>query len=119
MKKRGRPPLFERLKAGLQEAIEFEEGKRDLKVTVVSIPDPPPRYGADDVLRIRTALLHQSQASFALFLNVSIKTVQAWEQGVRVPSQAAARLLQFVEKPAMLMEATQLKRARARQLAKT
>jgi putative transcriptional regulator len=34
-----------------------------------------------------------SQAVFARLLNVSVKTLQAWEQGLRVPSDAALKLL--------------------------
>lgn len=38
MAKRG--TMFERLKAGLEEAIEFEAGKRKLRVTEVNVPAP-------------------------------------------------------------------------------
>ena len=42
-----------------------------------------------------------SQAVFAKVLYVSPKTVQSWEQGVRVPSMAARRLIHiFAEQPA-------------------
>jgi putative transcriptional regulator len=42
-----------------------------------------------------------SQAVFAKVLYVSAKTVQSWEQGVRVPSMAARRLIHiFTEQPA-------------------
>ena len=46
-----------------------------------------------------------TQAMFASLLHVSSRTVQMWEQGLRVPSQAAARLLQFVEQPELLQTA--------------
>ena len=32
------------------------------------------------------------------YYNVSIKTVQSWEAGTRVPSHAALRLLEIVDK---------------------
>jgi DNA-binding transcriptional regulator YiaG len=35
-----------------------------------------------------------SKAIFAGMLNLSTKTVQSWEEGVRKPSQAALRLIQ-------------------------
>jgi putative transcriptional regulator len=42
---------------------------------------------------------------FARLLNVSVKTVQGWEQGVREPSEAALKLLSIAEKrPEVLME---------------
>ena len=46
-----------------------------------------------------------SQAVFARLLNVSPKTIQSWEQGQRVPSQAAQRMLHvFQERPEMVLE---------------
>lgn len=39
-----------------------------------------------------------SQGIFANVLNVSIKTVQSWESGVRAPSHVALRLLEVVDK---------------------
>jgi hypothetical protein len=36
----GRPRLFDRVKAGLEEAIEWTEGERDLVVTEIELPDP-------------------------------------------------------------------------------
>lgn len=50
--------------------------------------------------------LNYSQSLFARVLNVSTKTVQAWEQGVRVPSDAALKLLTIAKKhPDILLEA--------------
>jgi putative transcriptional regulator len=37
-----------------------------------------------------------SQFVFASVLNVSVKTVQSWEQGERRPSHAALRLLEII-----------------------
>jgi len=42
--------------------------------------------------------LNLSQAVFASVLNVSVKTVQAWEQGLRQPSDAALKLLTIAKK---------------------
>jgi putative transcriptional regulator len=42
--------------------------------------------------------LNCSQSVFARVLNISPKTIQAWEQGIRRPSDAALRLLEVVEK---------------------
>jgi putative transcriptional regulator len=88
-----RPSLFERLKAGLQEGVQFAQGKRKLRTTV--IPDLPPALHPQDVLQLRQRL-HMSQPEFARLMNVSVKTVQTWEQGTRSPSQAAGRLLQVL-----------------------
>jgi len=82
------------LKAGLEEGILFAQGKMDLRTT--EVPDDPPEMAAEDVLRLRQQC-QVSQAVFAQMLNVSLKTVQSWEQGERKPSQAALRLLQVLE----------------------
>ncbi|MBS4164120.1 hypothetical protein PRO82_001436 [Candidatus Protochlamydia amoebophila] len=54
-------------------------------------------YSAQDVKRIRESL-NYSQNLFARFLNVSIRTVEAWETGRRTPNHAALRLLEIVDK---------------------
>ena len=41
--------------------------------------------------------LDMSQAVFPRVLNISPKTVQSWEQGLRQPTQAALRLLEVIE----------------------
>ncbi len=69
MTKRG--TMFERLKAGLQQAVEFDEGRRKLRVTEVVVPEPPRQYTAADVLRIREEFC-LSQAAFAVLLQVSL-----------------------------------------------
>ena len=96
-----RPKLFERLKRGLEEGIAHERGTLPLRVTEIFVPDPPQHYDAQDIKRIRTAL-NMSQTGFALLLQVSNRTVQSWEQGIRKPQQSSARLLQFIEHPELL-----------------
>lgn len=102
----GMTPLGEILAQGLRDAIAFERGDKSVKmrVTEVEVPDAPPRYGREDVQRIREEVLHLSQAAFARLLNVSPRTVQSWEHGLRRPAQSAARLLQFIEQPELLLE---------------
>ena len=88
--------MFESLKQSLEEAIEYEKGERKLRVTHVCIPDAPECYSADQVRQLRDKL-NCSQAVFAKIINVSVKTVRAWESGQRHPCQAALRILQIVE----------------------
>jgi putative transcriptional regulator len=57
---------------------------------------PPPQYRGDDVRRVRE-LLAMSQAAFAAFLGADASTVRSWEQGVRLPSPLACRLLSEIE----------------------
>ena len=89
--------LFKGLKAGLEEALAHAEGKLTLKSELIEIPEPPCEYKAKDIKRIRENG-HYSQGIFAKILNVSIKTVQSWESGVRAPSHAALRLLEIIDK---------------------
>jgi putative transcriptional regulator len=89
--------LFKGLKKGLEEALAYTEGKITLKSEIIEIPEPPTDYSAEDIKRIRKQN-HYSQGIFAKVLNVSIKTVQSWESGTRVPSHAALRLLEVVDK---------------------
>ncbi len=93
--------FFEDLQTGLLEGIAHFRGEMELKVTTITIPEPPPSYDAKHVRALRTNLGF-SQPYFSKLLNVSPKTVQSWEQGTRVPSHASARLLQLIENPHLL-----------------
>jgi putative transcriptional regulator len=105
MTPKSRKPLFERLRAGLEEGIRHAKGEITLKSTTLELPDRPPEVGAAELTKVRLAS-GMSQAVFARLLNVSTKTVQSWEQGQRKPSQAALRLIQvFRHNPAGLLEA--------------
>jgi putative transcriptional regulator len=89
-----RPRLFERLKGSLHEGIRFANRELNLRTTV--LPNRPPDFRAQDVIRLRENLC-MSQSVFARILNVSPKTLQSWEQGTRRPSQAVLRLLQVLK----------------------
>jgi len=95
-----RKPLFERLKQGLKEGIAHAQG--ELTLRTVEVPDEPPEIDAKTLAALRTQAA-MSQAVFAKLLNVSTKTLQSWEQGVRQPSDASRRLIQvFREEPGMV-----------------
>jgi len=89
--------MFELLKEGLEGIIEHQKGKKKLRKRVVEVPQPATQYKAKDVKRIRKSLDY-SQDYFALFLNISKKTVQSWESGRRTPNHAALRLLELIDK---------------------
>lgn len=89
-----RKPLAERLKTSLEEGIRQARGEITLKTTVIDQPDEPPEIDAETLAAIRDQS-RMSQAVFARMLNVSLKTVQSWEQGVRTPSHASRRLIQI------------------------
>lgn len=93
--------LFADLKESLGEAIEHAKGKRNLRTTV--LPRPPLKLSSAEIAALREKL-NFSQAVFAHYLNVSVKTVQSWEQGKK-PSGAALKLLSIAKKnPKILIE---------------
>jgi putative transcriptional regulator len=80
--------------------LEHAEGKRELRTTVLIKTEP---MSKDEVRELREEL-KASQAVFANYLNVSPKSVQAWEQGIGKPTGAALRLLRIAQKnPAILV----------------
>lgn len=96
--------FFEDLRSGLLAAIDHAKGKRaDLRTT--SLPRPPKELSAKEIAKLRTRL-NVSQAVFASYLNISKRTVQAWEQGLGKPSGASLKLLAIAKKdPKVLFEA--------------
>lgn len=86
---------FQELLQGVQEAIEYSKGLRhDLRTTL--LPLPPEAMDAEGVRRLRERI-GTSQAVFAMALNVSPRTVQAWESGARVPDGGNLKLLRLGE----------------------
>jgi putative transcriptional regulator len=101
-----RKPLFERLKQGLNEGIAHAKG--ELTLRTVDVPQQPPEIDANTLaaLRLQAAM---SQAVFAKMLNVSTKTLQSWEQGIRKPSDASRRLIQvFSSHPEIICQSAGL-----------
>ena len=97
-----RNPFFERLKAGLEEGIAHARG--EITLTTIEYPDLPPEIDAKTLVALREEAA-MSQSIFAKVLNVSTKTVQSWEQGVRVPSKSTRRLIQlFAVQPEMVCQ---------------
>lgn len=94
---------FDRLMQSANQALEHAEGKRsDLRTTV--LPQSPVTLDSAEIVKLREKL-HFSQAVFARHLNVSVKTVQSWEQGVGKPSGAALKLLSLINRrPTILVE---------------
>ncbi len=89
--------FFKDLKKSLEEAIEHKKGKLDLYSEYIEIPEPPAQYKARDIKKIREKNRY-SQGMFAKVLNVSLRTIQSWEAGQRVPTHSALRLLEIVDK---------------------
>ena len=70
----------------LKSAKQMKEGKAARKTVVV----------VSDVTRARNKV-KMSQPAFAELMGVSVRTLQAWEQGKRNPSGAAKTLIRVAE----------------------
>jgi putative transcriptional regulator len=95
--------VAERIRQGLLEGIAQLRGELPMRRWVVTFPDSAPKRTATQIVALRKAL-NMPQFAFAEVLNVSVKTVQAWEQGVRRPDGAALRLLQILAEFPQVME---------------
>jgi DNA-binding transcriptional regulator YiaG len=86
---------FQDLLKAVEQAVEHYEGRRhDLRTTI--LPAPPEPMGVEEIRRLRDRI-GASQRVFAMALNVSTKTVQAWESGARVPEGGNLKLLRVGE----------------------
>lgn len=83
--------LFDDIKLGLQQAIEYEKGNLKANKTTLMIL-PTESFSAQEIKKIRNDT-GMTQALFAKYLGVSIKTVEAWESGRNHPDGAACRML--------------------------
>lgn len=83
--------MFEKVKTGLEEAVAYEQGTLQAKTVRLSVM-PVDHYEADEIKEIRKSTGF-TQAVFAQYMGVSIKTVEAWEAGRNHPEGAACRLL--------------------------
>jgi putative transcriptional regulator len=96
---------FAELHQSFTEALQFVRGERaDLRTMQRFLPPAPEPMAAQDIAALRHSL-NLSQALFARLLNVSKKTIEAWEYGTRKPGDAALKLLRIAERhPEILTE---------------
>lgn len=87
--------LFEDIKEGLQEAIDFEKGNGKAKTTTYVI-NPVRSYSNVEIKAVRNKA-GMTQAVFANYLGVSKKTVEAWELGRTHPTGPANRLIEMLD----------------------
>lgn len=87
--------LFEELKTGLEQAIEYEEGTGHAKSRTFTIT-PVKKYTNTEIKAIRNNS-GMTQTVFANYLGVSKKTVEAWELGRTHPTGPAYRLIGILE----------------------
>jgi putative transcriptional regulator len=91
-----KPTVGARIIEGLREFADALRDKREIDkrftCRVIELDLQPTDYDAEMVRQTRQ-LLHASQAVFARFLGVSVKTVRAWEQSANTPSDMACRFM--------------------------
>jgi len=105
-KKTKRNEYFEGIKAGLEEALAWAQGK-NVPVTIrqVELPDPPAPMTPKQISSLRVKKARASQAVFAGLINASVQTVHAWEQGRGKPSGPTLRFLRLLDKhPELIKE---------------
>ena len=95
--------VYESIMAGLNEAVEDAKSKESKltrsRVTVI----PVKAYQAEEAKRIRKST-EMYQKTFASYIGVSDKTIEAWEAGTNHPSGAASRILSMMEMNKNLIE---------------
>lgn len=91
--KRLRQELVEGMEALAEIGAVDGATMRDFREELLS---PPPAYSPDGIREIRESF-GVSQAVFAALMNVSLSTVQKWEQGQKAPSAPAYKLLEIVK----------------------
>jgi len=95
--------LFESVKQGLNEAIQYEQGNLpNVKVDKITVA-PLHAYNGVQIKEIRTQQ-NMTQRLFAEALGVSVKTVEAWETGTNKPSGTANRMLELLAQDNKLLE---------------
>ena len=88
--------LFNDISQGLREAIAYERGELDARAVRLTMQFPAlPEWKPEEIKSLR--LKHSmTQRTFAEFMGVSIKTVEAWESGRNQPNGSASRLMQVI-----------------------
>ncbi len=82
---------FDKIRIGLEEAIAYERGALEAQTRKMTV-QPVSHYDASEIRSIRVNA-GMTQAVFAEFMGVSVKTVEAWEAGRNHPIGSACRLL--------------------------
>lgn len=88
---------FERIKAGLEDAIDYARGDAEgSRVHQIEVPAVDVR-----AIRHRTGL---TQDQFSAKYGFAVASVRNWEQGRRRPERAARLLLKVIEKHPEVVE---------------
>lgn len=85
--------FVDRIVASVRAGMKAEKAGKKLTRHLVTIPDPPKELTAKQIKTLREKELKVSQHVFAIMLNVSPRTVQAWERNANQPNGPSLRLL--------------------------
>lgn len=89
---------FEELKKSFNQMANHAAGRKVAGIReIVREVKPPVLVTKNDIIKLRRKL-KVSQAAFALLLNISPKTVQAWELGTNKPNGSSLKLLAIARK---------------------
>lgn len=88
--------VFDEIKTGLNEAIEYEKGNLKANTKTLAIT-PVEEFTASEIKDIRKNT-GMTQVLFAKYLGVSLKTVEAWESGRNHPNGTVCRMLSLTKK---------------------
>ena len=105
--------LFDDIKTGLGQAIEYEKGNLKARTTKL-IVEPVESFKPDEIRSIRNST-GLTQIMFAKYMGVSVKTVEAWEAGRNHPEGAACRLLSMTRSDPAFPQKSGIVTATARQ----
>ncbi len=105
--------IFDDIKTGLNQAIEYEKGNLKARTTTLTVA-PTESFKPEEIRSIRqeTGL---TQVLFAKYMGVSPKTVEAWEAGRNHPEGAACRLLTMTRNDPTFPQRSGIVTASARQ----
>ena len=95
MAKKPTNAYFEGIHKGMMDVIDAMESGKKLTVRKYVPLNPPKPIPPKKIKMLRTQQFKMSQHVFADLLNVSVKTVQAWEQNRTKPTSSTLRLLQI------------------------
>ena len=88
--------IYDQIKAGLEEAIAYEQGTLKAKTTKLSV-EPLKHYDASQIKAIRKST-GLTQVTFAQYMGVSPKTVEAWEAGRNQPEGPVRRIFALLQR---------------------
>lgn len=86
--------MFDDLKQGLEEAIDYEKGVGQARTRTYTIL-PVREYSGEEIRELRRKA-GMTQSVFASYMGVSKKTVEAWEGGRTHPTGPVFRLMDIL-----------------------